>query len=156
MHAISRDLVSWQKLPKDTFRGSKPYIYDDTFRDPNVFYNADYEEYWMLITTHSQKPCGVIALYTSQDLKHWEDKGVLFENDMGSIGKAKPELSVPVALQLGESYDFTLLIDGTVAVLYINDQMALSTCMYALPEHQWGIFSTDSEVSLTNLQSSKF
>ena len=361
MHAVSRDLVSWQKLPEDSFQGSKPYIYDDTFRDPNVFYNADYEEYWMLITTRSQKPCGVIALYTSKDLKHWEDQGVLFENDMGSdanmecptlvkygdywyltfsdqwpnrvvhyrmakdskgpfekpardyfdasgfyagklaqdkkdlylvgwtptkwdgldkrptdwagnmvthqlkqradgtlypvpvekaaaklkqevalspfmqkgdvsivgsdyhfggkdlssvvmskmsgirkitgrftpasqqgkfglmfnvgpnqtgalnlvfdpaaqqvafyntdtakVSKAKPELSVPVSFQPGQSYDFTLLIDGTVAVLYINDQMALSTRMYGLPEHQWGIFSMGSEVSLTGLQSRTF
>ena len=346
MHAVSTDLVSWQKMPEDSFRGSKPYIYDDTFRDPNVFYNPDYDEYWMLITTRSQKARGVIARYTSKDLKHWENQGVFFENDMGSdanmecptlvkygdywyltfsdqwpnrvvhyrvakdskgpfekpaqdyfdasgfyaaklakddkdlylvgwtptkgnmvthqlkqradgtlypvpvtkvterlnknevlkpvtqrgdvtaegqnyhfggkgyadvvmprlngikkitghftpasqqgkfglmfnvgpnqtgslnlvfdqekqqvafyntdtgsINKAKPELSVPVSLQPGESYDFTLLIDGTVAVLYINDQMALSTRMYALPEHQWGIFSSDSEVSLTNLQS---
>ena len=83
-----------------------------------------------------------------------EKQQVAFYNtDTGSINKAKPELSVPVSLQPGESYDFTLLIDGTVAVLYINDQMALSTRMYALPEHQWGIFSSDSEVSLTNLQS---
>ena len=361
MHAISRDLVSWQKLPEDSFQGSKPYIYDDTFRDPNVFYNADYEEYWMLITTRNQKPCGVIALYTSKDLKHWEDKGVLFENDMGSdanmecptlvkygdywyltfsdqwpnrvvhyrmakdskgpfekpaqdyfdasgfyagklaqdkndlylvgwtptkwdgldkrptdwagnmvthqlkqrpdgtlypvpvtkaverlrkaekltpltqsgnvtatgrdyqfsgkgyadvvmsklsgikkitgrftpsgqqgkfglmfnvgpqqtgslnlvfdqakqqvafyntdtakINKANPELAVPVSLQPGESYNFTLLIDDTVAVLYVNDQMALSTRMYALPEHQWGIFSVDSDVVLSELNSSTF
>lgn len=359
MHAVSRDLVSWQKLPEDTFHGSKPYIYDDTFRDPNVFYNADYDEYWMLITTRSKKARGVIARYTSKDLKHWEDKGILFENDMGSsanmecptlvkygdywyltfsdqwpsrvvhyrmakdskgpfvkperdyfdasgfyagklaqdkenlylvgwtptkadkqdkkptdwagnlvahqlkqhedgtlypvpvekitkqlrqdeklvpitqsgtvsvdaksyrfegkgfanvvmpkiegmrkitghftpagkqgtfglmfqvgpnqtgalnlvfdpskqqvafyntdtarIGKAKPELAVPVRLQEGERYDFTLLLDGTVAVLYINDQMALSTRMYGLPEHQWGIFSQDSQVVLTDLQSS--
>ncbi|BAL84992.1 putative glycosyl hydrolase family 32 (plasmid) [Selenomonas ruminantium subsp. lactilytica TAM6421] len=359
MHAVSRDLVSWQKLPEDSFHGSKPYIYDDTFRDPNVFYNADYDEYWMLITTRSKKARGVIARYTSKDLKHWEDKGIFFENDMGSdanmecptlvkygdywyltfsdqwparvvhyrvakdsqgpfmkperdyfdasgfyagklaqdkenlylvgwtptkadqqdkcptdwagnlvahqlkqredgtlypvpvekvterlqqevvltpltkngdvttaghdyrfggqgfanvvmhkmegirkitgrftpdsqqgkfglmfnvgpnqtgslnlvfdqkaqqvafyntdttsINKANPELSVPVSLQSGESYDFTLLIDGTVAVLYINDQMALSTRMYGLPEHQWGIFSTGSAVTLTNLRSS--
>lgn len=361
MHAISRDLVSWQKIPEDSFQGSKPYIYDDTFRDPNVFYNADYDEYWMLITTRNQKPCGVIALYTSKDLKHWEDKGVLFENDMGSdanmecptlvkygdywyltfsdqwpnrvvhyrmakdskgpfekpaqdyfdasgfyagklaqdkndlylvgwtptkwdgldkrptdwagnmvthqlkqrpdgtlypvpvtkaverlrkaeklipltqsgnvtatgydyqfsgkgyadvvmsklsgikkitgrftpsgqqgkfglmfnvgpqqtgslnlvfdqakqqvafyntdtskINKANPELAVPVSLQPGESYNFTLLIDDTVAVLYVNDQMALSTRMYALPEHQWGIFSVDSDVVLSELNSSTF
>ncbi len=361
MHAISRDLVSWQKIPEDSFQGSKPYIYDDTFRDPNVFYNADYDEYWMLITTRNQKPGGVIALYTSKDLKHWEDKGVLFENDMGSdanmecptlvkygdywyltfsdqwpnrvvhyrmakdskgpfekpaqdyfdasgfyagklaqdkndlylvgwtptkwdgldkrptdwagnmvthqlkqrpdgtlypvpvtkaverlrkaeklapltqsgnvtatgcdyqfsgkgyadvvmsklsgikkitgrftpsgqqgkfglmfnvgpqqtgslnlvfdqakqqvafyntdtskINKANPELAVPVSLQPGESYNFTLLIDDTVAVLYVNDQMALSTRMYALPEHQWGIFSVDSDVVLSELNSSTF
>jgi len=361
MHAVSTDLVSWQKLPEDTFRGSKPYIYDDTFRDPNVFYNADYDEYWMLITTRSKKARGVIARYTSKDLKHWENKGIFFENDMGSdanmecptlvkygdywyltfsdqwpsrvvhyrvakdsqgpfekpaqdafdasgfyaaklakddndlylvgwtptkwdgqdkkptdwagnmvthqlkqradgtlypvpvqkaaarmnkeealkpvtqssdvtvngqdyrfgangyesvvlprikgirkitgrftpvnpqgkfglmfnvgpnktgalnlvfdpgkqqvafyntdtakINKAKPELSVPVSLQAGQSYDFTLLIDGTVAVLYINDQMALSTRMYGLPEHQWGVFSLNSEVTLSNLRSSTF
>ena len=61
---------------------------------------------------------------------------------------------MPVSLQPDESYDFTLLIDGTVAVLYINDQMALSTRMYDLPEHQWGIFSAGSEVTLTGLQTS--
>ncbi|MBP3780192.1 MAG: DUF4975 domain-containing protein, partial [Selenomonas sp.] len=79
-----------------------------------------------------------------------------YNTDTAKINKAKPELSVPVSLQPGESYDFTLLIDDTVAVLYVNDQMALSTRMYALPEHQWGIFSTDSEVSLTELHSSTF
>ena len=359
MHAVSRDLVSWQKVPEDSFHGSKPYIYDDTFRDPNVFYNEDYGEYWMLITTRSKKARGVIARYTSKDLKHWEDKGIFFENDMGSdanmecptllkygkywyltfsdqwpsrvvhyrvatdsmgpfkkperdyfdasgfyAGKlaqdkeslylvgwtptkaggkdksptdwagnlvahqlkqradgtlypvpvekmtkrmqkpvemepitergtvncadesyhfdgtgyadvvmpkmegirkitghfkvakqqgkfglmfhvgpnqtgslnlvfdpvkqqvafyntdtsrvhvAKPELAVPVSLQPDESYDFTLLIDGTVAVLYINDQMALSTRMYGLPDYPWGIFSAGSAVTLTGLRSS--
>lgn len=352
MHAVSRDLVSWQKLPEDSFHGSKPYIYDDTFRDPNVFYNEDYGEYWMLITTRSKKARGVIARYTSKDLRHWENKGVFFENDMGSdanmecptllkygdywyltfsdqwpsrvvhyrvakdskgpfvkpkqdsfdasgfyagklardkenlylvggkdtspadwagnlvahqlrqradgtlypvpiekvterlqkpvetapitergdvnsVGKsysfagkgyanvvmpklegirkitghfkvakqqgqfglmfnvgpdqtgslnlvfdpakqqvafyntdtsrihaAKPELAVPVSLRPDASYDFTLLVDGTVAVLYINDQMALSTRMYGLPDNPWGIFSSGSEVSLTNLQCS--
>lgn len=357
MHAVSRDLVSWQKLPEDSFRGSKPYIYDDTFRDPHVFYNEDYGEYWMLITTRSRKARGVIARYTSKDLKHWENQGILFENDMNSdanlecptllkygnywyltfsdqwpqrvvhyrvasdskgpfvkpkqdffdaagfyagklakddknlylvgwtptkadgqdknptdwagslvthqlkqkadgtlypvpvapasasvkkseamtpilenggasgsegtytfakkgfssvilpklqgiqkmtgrftpaakqgkfgmmfdvgpdqtgslnlvfdpaeqkvsfyntdtsgIDKAKPELSVPVSPQQDGSYAFTLLVDGTVAVLYINDQMALSTRMYGLPDHPWGVFSMGGDVTLTDLQ----
>ena len=361
MHAVSRDLVSWQKLPEDSFHGHKPYIYDDTFRDPHVFYNADYEEYWMLITTRSKKARGVIACYTSKDLKHWEDNGILLENDMGSdanmecptmvkygdywyltfsdqwpsrvvhyrlakdskgpfvkpaqdyfdasgfyagklaqdkenlylvgwtptkadrqdkkstdwagnlvahqlkqrndgtlypvpidkvteriqqeeklvpitqsgavtaedeayrftgngyadivmpkiegvrkitghftpskeqgmfglmfnvgpnqtgslnlvfdpskqqvafyntdtahIKKVKPELAVPVKLQAGERCDFTLLVDGTVAVLYINNEMALSTRMYAMPEHQWGVFSCDGEVVLSDLEIHKF
>lgn len=361
MHAVSRDLVSWQKLPNDTFRGSKPYSYDDTFRDPHVFYNEDYDEYWMLITTRSKKGHGVIARYTSKDLEHWENQGILFENDMrkdanmecptlvkygdywyltfsdqwpsrvvhyrmakdskgpfvkpaqdsfdasgfyagklvrdtkdlylvgwtptkadgkdnqptdwagnmvthqlkqrgdgtlypvpvdkvtnrmqreealvpivtngdvkndgheyhlsgpglakvvmpqidgikkitgcftpgsqqgkfglmfnvgpaetGSlnlvfdakektvafyntdtacIDKTKPELSVPVSLNSEGSYDFTLLIDGTVAVLYINNQMALSTRMNAMPRTQWGIFSRNSEVTLTDLHIKNF
>lgn len=359
MHAVSRDLVSWQKVPEDSFHGSKPYIYDDTFRDPNVFYNEECGEYWMLITTRSKKARGVIARYTSKDLKHWEDKGIFFENDMGSdanmecptllkygkywyltfsdqwpsrvvhyrvatdsmgpfvkperdyfdasgfyagklaqdkeslylvgwtptkaggkdksptdwagnlvahqlkqradgtlypvpvekmtgrmqkpvaltpilesggvqsdsssyhfdgqgyadvvmpklegirkitghfqmtgqqgqfglmfnvgpnqtgslnlvfdpakqqvafyntdtsrVHAAKPELAVPVSLRPDGSYDFTLLVDGTVAVLYINDQMALSTRMYGLPDHPWGLFSSGGEVSLTNIQCS--
>ena len=77
-----------------------------------------------------------------------------YNTDTSRVNAAKPELAVPVSLQPDESYDFTLLIDGTVAVLYINDQMALSTRMYDLPEHQWGIFSAGSEVTLTGLQTS--
>jgi len=79
-----------------------------------------------------------------------------YNTDTSKINKANPELAVPVSLQPGESYNFTLLIDDTVAVLYVNDQMALSTRMYALPEHQWGIFSVDSDVVLSELNSSTF
>lgn len=103
MHAISRDLVSWQKVPEDSFHGSKPYIYDDTFRDPNVFYNEDYGEYWMLITTRSKKARGVIALYTSKDLKHWEDQGIFFENDMGSDAN----MECPTLLKYGDYWYLT-------------------------------------------------
>ena len=79
-----------------------------------------------------------------------------YNTDTSKINKANPELAVPVSLQPGASYNFTLLIDDTVAVLYVNDQMALSTRMYALPEHQWGIFSVDSDVVLSELNSSTF
>lgn len=365
MHATSTDMVNWTKIPEDSFRGDKStYIIDDTFRDPNVFYNEDYGEYWMLITTRSHKARGVIGLYTSKDLKTWENQGILFDNDMNSdcnmecptlikkgdywyltfsdqwpdrvvhyriakdskgpfekperdyfdanefyagklaqddkniylvgwtpskpdkddkkwtdwagnmvahqlnqnpdgtlypvpidtvveklskqktiqpvsstdgvtingdnytfsgdglqsvvmpaideatkitghftvqegqgvfgmmfnvgpeqtgtlnlvfdpqnkevafynndtarIGtkkKVKKEVAVPVEMKAGNSYDFTLLLDESVAVLYINDQMALSTRMYGMPDHQWGVFSTNAAVTLSNLQQSNF
>lgn len=82
MHATSRDLKNWTKLPKDTFFGSDQYEKDD-FRDPYVLYNEEVQEYWMLITTRKDG-MGVIALYTSADLKTWEDQGVFFQNDMGT------------------------------------------------------------------------
>lgn len=44
-----------------------------------------------------------------------------YNTDTSRVHVAKPELAVPVSLQPDESCDFTLLIDGTVAVLYIND-----------------------------------
>ncbi len=40
-------------------------------------------EYWMLITTRKNNS-GVIALYTSDDLRVWKDQGILFKNDMGT------------------------------------------------------------------------
>jgi beta-fructofuranosidase len=82
MHAISKDLTAWIKIPEDTFFASEQYNADD-FRDPYVFYNEDYKKYWMVITTRKNN-MGVITLYTSEDLKKWTDEGVLFANDMGS------------------------------------------------------------------------
>lgn len=82
MHAISRDLQTWEKQENDTFYADEEYSSDD-FRDPYVFYNEQDEMYWMLITTRKDN-MGVIALYKSTDLIHWKNEKVLFENDMGS------------------------------------------------------------------------
>jgi len=82
MHATSKDGVKWDKKPDHTFFASEQYEADD-FRDPYVFYEETTEEYWMLITAR-QNETGVIAKYTSTDLKSWEDKGVLFSNDFGN------------------------------------------------------------------------
>lgn len=82
MHATSKDGEEWDKHPEDTFYASSQYEADD-FRDPFVFYEEESEEYWMLITAR-QNGTGVIAKYTSTDLKNWEDQGTFFENDFGN------------------------------------------------------------------------
>lgn len=82
MHATSKDLVNWKKQSEDTFFGSQQYQRND-FRDPFVFFNEVDDEYWMLITTR-KNDTGVIARYTSKDLKTWTDQGVFFENDLGT------------------------------------------------------------------------
>lgn len=96
MHATSSDLKEWTKIPEDTFLASSQYSGDD-FRDPYVIYNSDYDEYWMLITTRKDN-MGVIALYTSNNLKTWSDQGVLFENDMGSDSN----LECPTLIKYGD------------------------------------------------------
>lgn len=82
MHAVSKDMYNWEKVPEDTFFADDAYSKND-FRDPYVLYVEDKQEYWMLVTTRTQTG-GVIAKYTSKDLSKWTDAGVFFENDMGT------------------------------------------------------------------------
>lgn len=82
MHATSLDLISWTKFPEDTFTGNENYSVDD-FRDPYVLYVEEDACYWMLIATRHNND-GVIAKYTSTDLKTWSDGGVFFTEDLGS------------------------------------------------------------------------
>lgn len=84
MHATSKNLKNWTKQYDDTFFGETHYQRND-FRDPFVLFNEEEQEYWMLITTRKNN-MGVIAKYTSTDLKTWKDEGVFFENDMGTDG----------------------------------------------------------------------
>ena len=82
MHAVSSDLINWEKIPEDTLYANENYAQND-FRDPYVFYVESEKCYSMLVATR-QNNIGVIARYTSEDLKSWEDAGVFFENDMGT------------------------------------------------------------------------
>ena len=79
MHATSKDKLNWTKHPEDTILPGKNYRGHD-FRDPNVVWIPDRKEYWMLVTTRKNGR-GVIARYTSTDLKNWQDQGVFFDND---------------------------------------------------------------------------
>lgn len=82
MHATSKNMKDWKKMPDDTFYAGDNYSKND-FRDPYVLYDKEEDQYWMLISTRNEKT-GVIAKYTSKDLKTWTDGGVFFENDMDS------------------------------------------------------------------------
>jgi beta-fructofuranosidase len=79
LHATSKDMKNWIKYPDQTFFAPNEYEKND-FRDPHVIYMKDYDEYWMLVTAR-KKGKGVIAKFSSNDLKHWKDDGVFFKND---------------------------------------------------------------------------
>ncbi len=77
MHATSTDRVNWIKIPEDTFFSPDGYSKDD-FRDPEVFWSDADQCYWMLIAARDNVQGGVVAKYTSTDLKTWDFQGNLF------------------------------------------------------------------------------
>ncbi|MDO4192608.1 MAG: hypothetical protein Q4D24_04850 [Erysipelotrichaceae bacterium] len=95
MHAVSDDMMNWEKIPGDTFIANEKYSLND-FRDPYVFWVPEENQYWMLIVTRSEGS-GVIARYTSKDLSSWTDQGIFFEDDMGY----GTNMECPTLLQYG-------------------------------------------------------
>ncbi|WP_405001268.1 glycoside hydrolase family protein [Geochorda subterranea] len=82
MHAVSRDLVHWDKLPEDTFYAPPDRYERGDWRDPFVFFNPEAQEYWMLLAARtldgSYRRRGCIALCTSRDLRRWEVKSAFW------------------------------------------------------------------------------
>lgn len=76
MHAVSEDLLRWQKLPGDTFCAPQDRYEMNDWRDPFVFWNPEAEEFWMLTAARLKKgPArrrGCTALSTSKDLHSWK------------------------------------------------------------------------------------
>jgi beta-fructofuranosidase len=76
MHAVSKDLLAWEKMPADTFFAPQDEYEPDDWRDPFVFWNSEAQEYWMLLAARRQggpsRRRGCTALCASKDLKTWE------------------------------------------------------------------------------------
>jgi beta-fructofuranosidase len=76
MHAVSDDLLHWQKIPQDSFFAPEAGYGPHDWRDPFVFWNAGAGEYWMLLAARlkagSSRRRGCTALCASKDLHRWE------------------------------------------------------------------------------------
>ena len=77
MHATSTDRETWTRHPEDTFFAPDNYSRDD-FRDPEVFWMEDDGCYWMLLAARDNSLGGVVAKYTSDDLKSWSFEGPIY------------------------------------------------------------------------------
>jgi len=102
MHATSTDLDTWTKHPDHTFYAdgerywSMPINGNDeaklnnhhtAFRDPEVFWNEDAQEWWLLL--HAALPdgsLGVFALYTSTNLSQWEAREPVYTYPLSVSG----------------------------------------------------------------------
>lgn len=74
LYATSNDLTTWEKqhdfkLLPDVSAGYER----NEFRDPHVFFNEEFNEYWMLVSTR-RNGRGVLSLYTTTDpaTDEWE------------------------------------------------------------------------------------
>ncbi|WP_338721265.1 hypothetical protein [Devosia sp. XK-2] len=80
MEARAETLVGpWTKVPQATFAGLPSYDEWD-FRDPFVFWNAEVEAWWMLMTTRHDGSAA-IGLYTSPDLGAWTAAAPLYAEE---------------------------------------------------------------------------
>ncbi|MEI6950722.1 glycoside hydrolase family 32 protein [Paraflavisolibacter sp. H34] len=81
MYATSKDLKTWTK--KTGFNLTAPTGYDrNEFRDPQVFFNTETKEYWMLVSTRAGGKA-VVALFTSADpaTDNWQLQAPLYTTD---------------------------------------------------------------------------
>lgn len=77
LHAVSKDGTFWEKRKNEVLYAPDGYSNND-FRDPQVFWNEEDNCYWMLVAAREDANSGIIAKYTSTDLKNWDFKGPLF------------------------------------------------------------------------------
>jgi beta-fructofuranosidase len=75
MHAVGDDLITWIKLPQDTFFAPRGQYDRHDWRDPFVFRMADGLTWGMLLATRVQgatgRRGGCVGLLTSTDLRTW-------------------------------------------------------------------------------------
>lgn len=82
MHAVSTDLIHWQKTHDQlTFSPQEGYDPGD-WRDPFVIWNEEEHQYLLLLGTRKHSPktlqTGCTVYFTSPDLHNWEFKGDFF------------------------------------------------------------------------------
>ena len=100
MHATSPDRETWTKQPEDTFFAPDNYSHDD-FRDPEVFWVERDQCYWLLIAARDNSLGGVVAKYTSKDLKTWSFEGPLY------APMSQYMLECPDLFQIGDTWYLT-------------------------------------------------
>ena len=100
MHATSTDRETWTKIPEDTFFAPEGYSTDD-FRDPEVFWSDEEQCYWLLIAARNTTQGGVVAKYTSNDLKNWDFQGPIY------APLEQYMLECPDLFKMGDTYYLT-------------------------------------------------
>lgn len=74
------------------------------------------------------------------------------ESDKVSANNVSMDASIPFAITSGQEYTFKLVIESSIATLYINNKAALSTRIYGMQNNAWGIYATNGAVTFKNIQ----
>ena len=78
MYATSKDLKTWTK--SSYILTAPAGYYDFDFRDPQVFFNSEKNEYWMLMSTQTSARKAVVLLFTTTNpgANNWTPQGPLY------------------------------------------------------------------------------
>ncbi|GIZ15628.1 glycoside hydrolase family 32 protein [Capnocytophaga catalasegens] len=63
--------------------------------------------------------------------------------------------SVHLPILTDKVFDVTLIVEGSVATIYVNNQTALSVRCYRMNQNTWGIFTNDGAVTFSDVKISK-
>ncbi|MEJ7616681.1 MAG: glycoside hydrolase family 32 protein [Pyrinomonadaceae bacterium] len=61
------------------------------------------------------------------------------------------DLERSIDLTSNQPIDLTVLVDGTIGIVYAGGKVAMSTRMYNLPKGQWGVFANEGSAHFRNL-----
>lgn len=86
LHAVSRDLINWDKHYETAFTAPEGHFEPHDWRDPFVFYQEETESYYMLLAARLQgkslRKSGCVAVCRSVDLWNWGEAEVFFAPEM--------------------------------------------------------------------------
>lgn len=86
MHAYSHDLLTWTKEPEALQIKPQPGYDPDDWRDPFVVFDAQKNEYLLILGARKEGPktlqTGCTVKFTSKDLKKWDFQGEFWAPDL--------------------------------------------------------------------------
>lgn len=59
---------------------------------------------------------------------------------------------VPFVFEAGKAYTFSLIVDHSVAVLYLNNEVALTNRCYSMPGHNWSLRTANMKLTAGDLK----
>ena len=68
-----------------------------------------------------------------------------------SNGTEHPDGVLPVSLEPGKEYKIKMVMEGSVCVVYINDQVALTSRIYSMNNRFWGLFARKGSVRFKDI-----
>lgn len=77
----------------------------------------------------------------------------LDKNMRGQAPTTTTSINLPVPAN--KEFDVTIITEGSIAVVYVNNQIALSTRIYKMNQNPWGIFSNAGSVIFSDVKLSK-
>lgn len=77
------------------------------------------------------------------------------QNRIAAYNNGSEVTRVPFTFQSGKTYTFSIVVDGSVAVLYLNDEIALTNRIYSAQGNHWSIAANNMQLTVSDLKIGK-